>query len=166
MVKKAKKADKTTKTLTTVTTTTVTTVTKKPKGPKPSEVHIPTPVKTPTPKKAKKVKNPEPKEFLTKEQKDQLAQYKDNYTNLSIKELKELLLKNRQIRSGYKFELVKRCAEAKLLGGLSNCPTCMGGKLRFNIQTGEYFCRGFMDDDTFKNCNYTALTGERIPWQD
>lgn len=85
----------------------------------------------------------------------------------SIRELRDLLKKNHQISSGVKGDLVNRVAQAKVLGCLPNCPVCGGGKLRFNIQTGEYRCPGYMDDTTFRYCGFRTFSGiERTPWID
>ncbi len=115
------------------------------------------------PKKSAKVQK---KEFLLDNQKKLLSKYMKDYSELSVDQLKELLMKNRQVKSGNKKDLANRCAEGKLLGGLTNCPKCLGGKFKFNIKNGEYFCKGYMDDDVFKNCHYKSLTAERSEWQD
>jgi len=125
--------------------------------------------KTPAPKKVavpKKSAKQRAKEFLSNDQKKLLTKYIQEYSSLNVNELKELLAKNRQVKTGSRGELLNRCAEAKLLGGLGNCPKCMGGRLKFNIKTGEYYCKGYMDDEVFKNCSYKAVTGERTKWEE
>lgn len=101
---------------------------------------------------------------------DQLAQLESNhsfYENKTVEQLKAILKKNNQVSSGSKSDLVERCSQGKLLGALPNCPECFGGKLRFNIKTGEYKCPGFMDDTDFRSCSYKTFTGiQRNKWED
>ncbi len=54
--------------------------------------------------------------------------------------------------TGTKDELVERVADRKTLGSIPNCTKCGGGKLRFDMQSGEYYCKGFMEDTTFRFC--------------
>lgn len=112
----------------------------------------------------KKAKAAPKKEFLSADQKKLYQKYMNEFSSFSMDRLKELLSKNRQVKSGNKSDLVARCAEGKLLGGLPNCPKCTGGKLKFNITTGEYYCKGYMDDDVFKNCGYKSDTATRLEW--
>ena len=115
---------------------------------------------------SKQVRN-KPREFLSEVQKRKLNKLIKEYDiNCSSDQLKEILSKNRQIKTGTKTELLNRVAEGKLLGALPNCPKCMGGRIKFDIKSGEYYCKGFMDDDVFKNCNYKTLTCDRNEWQD
>ena len=107
------------------------------------------------------------KEFLTPDQRRELAKIKKNYENLTNDQLKELLSINRQAKTGKRKELLTRCAEGKLLGGLTNCPKCKEGRLNFDIKIGEYFCKGF--PDYFGNivkCDYVSMCCQRNPWQD
>ena len=109
-------------------------------------------------------------EFLTKDQKKDLLRNVKFYTHLSTDNLKELLAKNRQIKTGTRKELLDRCAEGRMMGGLKFCPKCKGGNLNFNQSTGEYFCRGFPDADDpkdmkkFKDCIYKSAFAERNKW--
>jgi len=99
------------------------------------------------------------REFLSIDQKKQLAKYVQYYTQYANDKLKEILTINRQAKTGSRTDLLNRCAEGKMLGGLRNCPKCKGGNLNFNLKTGEYFCKGFE-----KSCNYQSSTAERNPW--
>lgn len=73
---------------------------------------------------------------------------------------------NNQSRTGTKHELAQKCADGKILGKIPMCPSCGGGKPRFNRNNGTYTCPGYMDDDEFKNCNKTFVFAEitRDPW--
>lgn len=106
------------------------------------------------------------KEILSKDQKNELKRLSDMFLLKTINELKDLLKKNNQKISGSKPELVVRCSEGKLLGALPNCPKCFGGKLRFNIKTGEYSCPGYMEDTEMINCNFKSNDIQRNTWLD
>ena len=101
----------------------------------------------------------EPTEYLSNKQKKELAKLMKDYSDFSVDQLKELLSKNRQEKTGSRVDLITRCSEGKLLGGLSDCPKCKGARLKFNIKTGEYFCKNIS-----KSCNYKSCTSERTPW--
>ena len=95
-----------------------------------------------------------------------MSDLKDGFNVKSINDLKEALKKNNQKISGTKAELIERCAEGKLLGAVPNCPKCFGGKLRFNIHSGEYKCPGFMEDTTMVHCSFKSFDVKRNPWTD
>lgn len=40
------------------------------------------------------------------------------------------------------------------------CPSCGGGRPKFDQDTGIYKCRGYMDDDEFQNCNKVYTMAE------
>ena len=107
------------------------------------------------------------KEFLTDQQRTQLAKNVKYYSEYTNDQLKELLSKNRQLKTGSRTELLDRCAEGRLFGGLKKCPKCKGGNLNFELTTGGYFCKGFMDEgNKFQNCNYQSCTSERNAWME
>ena len=67
------------------------------------------------------------REFLNLEQRAQLnksIKYYNSYTN---DQLKELLAKNRQLKTGNRRELLERCAEGKLLVDCANVLNVKGG---------------------------------------
>jgi hypothetical protein len=101
-------------------------------------------------------------------QKKQLNQFEAVFSKKSIVELKSILKENNQIQSGSKSDLVDRCSQGKLLGSLPMCSKCSGGKLRFNVKTGQYYCPGYMDDTDFINCGFRANFEDvlRNPWID
>ena len=105
-------------------------------------------------------------EFLTEEQKKQFHKILKEYSLLSDDDLIELLTKNRQVKHGSRQKLLNRCAEGKLLGGLTNCPKCKKAKLKFSLKTGIYTCEGYMVGEKLKVCGYTSNVPHRIPWQD
>eukprot|EP00993_Chasmostoma_nieuportense_P002827 NODE_3591_length_939_cov_33.451970_g3439_i0.p1 GENE.NODE_3591_length_939_cov_33.451970_g3439_i0~~NODE_3591_length_939_cov_33.451970_g3439_i0.p1 ORF type:complete len:277 (+),score=82.73 NODE_3591_length_939_cov_33.451970_g3439_i0:74-832(+) len=88
---------------------------------------------------------------------------KKKETNLmSMAQLKHMLRANRQLLSGVKAELAARVADQMVRGALPRCPECFGGSLRF--EKGQYFCKGFFDDDLFVPCSFTAKHVDRLPW--
>jgi hypothetical protein len=126
--------------------------------------------KAKTPKIARKNINYSPvKNFqFTETQKNLLDLYEKEFNKKSIGQLKAILRENNQIMSGNKGDLVERCSQGKLLGALPCCSKCGGGKLKFNIKTGVYFCPGYMDDTEFRNCSFKADFKDviRNPWID
>ena len=46
------------------------------------------------------------------------------------------------------------------------CPSCGGGKLRFNRNSALYSCPGYMDDEDYVNCHkkFTMEEIKRDPW--
>ena len=105
------------------------------------------------------------KDFFNKQQKHQLSLYIKKYSRLTNDILKELLVKNRQLKTGTRKELLERCSEMKLLGSLRNCPKCKEILLNFNSRTGEYFCKGYKNGmGDFIECNFKSFFVERIPW--
>jgi len=85
--------------------------------------------------------------------------------DFAVDDLKSLLQKNQQRTTGNKGELAERCADGELLGALPKCNKCGGGFIRFNAETGEYKCPGYMDDDSFKFCTYRSYSVERGDWK-
>ena len=104
------------------------------------------------------------REFLTKEQKNELAKCVKYYSDYTMDQLKEILVRNRQAKTGNLTQLLNRCAEGKLFGGLPSCPKCKSGRLKFNVKNGEYTCTGYMEDEDLKNCVYKTTTAERNSW--
>ena len=53
-----------------------------------------------------------------------------------------------------------------MLGKIPICDTCGGGKLRFDTQTGEYECPGYVEDVEFiryeKKFAFNQIV--RLPW--
>jgi hypothetical protein len=70
--------------------------------------------------------------------------------------------------TGTKKELIERIADGKVLGSIPLCPSCGGGRPRFDSGKGTYLCPGFMEDDKFVNCNKKFNMSEiiRNPWTD
>merc|ERR1719510_1863063 len=75
---------------------------------------------------------------------------------LSVDQLKALLRTNDQNVTGTKGQLVARAADGKAFGALPRCPTCHGGRIKY--EGGVYSCPGFMDDDVFHKCSFQAPT--------
>ena len=118
--------------------------------------------------KPKKVKKSEKSSNnLFQSNANKLKELEEIFDKSSITELKLKLKNNNQVCTGTKYDLVQRCAQGKLFGALPNCSKCFGGKLRFDINKGEYKCPGYMNDTDFVFCNFRATDGiTRNPWQD
>jgi len=115
----------------------------------------------------KEVVEEKPYEYLTEEQKIKYNTILKEYSFLSNEDLKELLTKNRQVKSGTRDELLSRCVEGKLLGALTNCPKCKKERLTFKIKTGLYLCKGFVGGKgLFVECGYKSDLAKRLPWRD
>ena len=66
-----------------------------------------------------------------------------------------MLRKNAQSMSGNKDDLVYKCADGIVLGKIPRCPSCFGGRPKFDYKAGTYYCSGYRDDTDFKNCHTT-----------
>lgn len=64
-------------------------------------------------------------------------------------ELQKLCELNQMPKSAGKDVLAERVADCLLSGKIPKCQDCYGGRLRFNIFTGEYFCPGYIDGGHF-----------------
>jgi hypothetical protein len=69
-----------------------------------------------------------------------------NYTRVKLQKLCEL---NELPKSAGKNVLAERIADAMLLGKIPKCPSCNGGRLRFNLLKGTYYCPGYIDGGHF-----------------
>jgi hypothetical protein len=117
------------------------------------------------PKKVKKQQKSETKQSQTEI--DKLKEYEEFFMDKNVAELKSILKRNNQVLTGAKNDLVRRCAQGKLWGALPNCSNCFGGKLRYNMTTGEYSCPGYMNDTEFIFCKFRAVDGiVRNEWID
>ena len=92
---------------------------------------------------------------------------RDNHAGLTADALKQLLRRNDMITSGNKAELIERVAHGAALGAIPRCGECGGGRLRFNLKRGTYWCPGFYDDDEFTPCDSRLAFDEvtRTPWR-
>jgi len=81
----------------------------------------------------------------------------------SVATLKDLLKMNDQSAGKNKQELLEKVADGMLFGALPRCPKCAGGRLR--VLGNMYTCPGFMEDDTFQDCDYVSMDIKRIPWK-
>jgi len=70
---------------------------------------------------------------------------------------------NDQSAGKNKQELLEKVADGMLFGALPRCPKCAGGRLR--VLGNMYTCPGFMEDDTFQDCDYVSMDIKRIPWK-
>jgi hypothetical protein len=63
---------------------------------------------------------------------------------------------NKQTLTGTKDELVARCLDGEVNGALQVCPMCRQGKLRFDVESAQYWCSGFFDKDInqFMKCGF------------
>jgi len=87
--------------------------------------------------------------------------------SLSNEELKQICRKNEQKTTGTKAELIARVADGQVLGRISKCGACGGGRLRFNAK-GDLCLSGYMEDDTFVHCSKVFGMEEiaRVPWSE
>ena len=106
-----------------------------------------------SPKKKKPTKKAAKPKGISAAEERKLKGYFNEYMKLTVKELKEVLTANSQFKSGNKEELAAKCADGKLLGSIPLCPSCGGGRPRFDKSTKTYKCNGYMDDDCFRNCH-------------
>eukprot|EP01112_Ceratiomyxa_fruticulosa_P018187 TRINITY_DN5776_c0_g2_i1.p1 TRINITY_DN5776_c0_g2~~TRINITY_DN5776_c0_g2_i1.p1 ORF type:complete len:241 (-),score=49.11 TRINITY_DN5776_c0_g2_i1:188-910(-) len=130
------------------------------KAAKPKTV-APKPAKTASPKKVaspktKKTKTPSAYDLLSQVQREELDV-------LTINQLKDRLRANDQLLSGSRPELVKRVSDCIIHGCLPRCPTCSGGRLKY--EGGVYKCPGYHDDDNFVSCHYRSTSVTRPAWQ-
>jgi hypothetical protein len=101
----------------------------------------------------------------------ELANYKKFKEELEQQKLESLksMCKSNAIKiSGPKSELCKRIADAKVLGVIPKCPSCGGGRPKLDTKSKTYYCPGYLEDVTFKNCHKTFNFNEivRVPWKD
>jgi len=82
--------------------------------------------------------------------------------SLSLPDLKSRLKLNEQLVAGSKKELYDRVVDCAVNGGFPKCPECGGGRLK--AKGSGYKCPGFMDDTTFKHCDYYSTSVARVPW--
>jgi len=75
--------------------------------------------------------------------------YEDYLRQTKVSLQKILALNDCPKSAKQKETLAERVADGVILGRIPKCPSCNGGSLRFNNQTGEYFCPGFIDGGYF-----------------
>lgn len=102
---------------------------------------------------------------LTAAEKKSIQKAIEELSEKNLEALKQMMRDNDQKVGGTKPELVQRAAEGKVLGAIPRCPLCSGGKPTFDIKTGLYTCKGFMDDDEWAPCSYSSGSLARIPWK-
>ena len=104
----------------------------------------------------------------TTDQYNKFNKLKSELESSTINELKDILRKNGQKVTGTKPELIDRVADGKVLGAIPKCPSCGGGRPKWDAKTGKYTCPGYMEDLDFINCHkkYLASELQRSPWQD
>ena len=54
--------------------------------------------------------------------------------------------------TGNKDYLVEKIADGKIFGQIPRCPSCFGGRPKFDYHTSSYYCSGYRDDEDFINC--------------
>eukprot|EP01022_Parablepharisma_sp_SALTPOND_P028451 TRINITY_DN70993_c1_g1_i1.p12 TRINITY_DN70993_c1_g1~~TRINITY_DN70993_c1_g1_i1.p12 ORF type:complete len:225 (-),score=36.19 TRINITY_DN70993_c1_g1_i1:91-765(-) len=100
---------------------------------------------------------------------DELKKYKElivENMKLSNDKLKAILRANAQSMSGDKKMLVEKVADGEVLGAMPRCGKCGGGFLKWDNKKGIYWCKGYMDDTVWKNCNFKGGKADvtRSPW--
>uniref|UniRef100_A0A3S6KHI0 Poly [ADP-ribose] polymerase n=1 Tax=Juniperus drupacea TaxID=103973 RepID=A0A3S6KHI0_9CONI len=76
--------------------------------------------------------------------------------NVTLAELKEMLIANDQEPSSSEYVLRERCADGMLFGALKKCPLCGGG---LEYSGGCYRCTGFQS--AWSKCTYSTTNPER-----
>lgn len=81
--------------------------------------------------------------------------------------LRSLLRMNNQKVSGPKEELAHRVAECRVLGAIPKCPQCREGFLRFDGNTGEYRCPGYVNEaGEYERCSFKSTDVKRLRWKE
>jgi PADR1 (NUC008) domain len=98
----------------------------------------------------------------------QYLKLKNDFDKKTIPELKEICRKNGQKVTGTKPELIERVADGKLLGAIPKCPSCGGGRPKWDAKSATYKCPGYMEDSDFVNCHkkYSFAELPRTSWVD
>eukprot|EP01124_Arcella_intermedia_P018626 TRINITY_DN2567_c0_g1_i1.p1 TRINITY_DN2567_c0_g1~~TRINITY_DN2567_c0_g1_i1.p1 ORF type:complete len:379 (+),score=75.49 TRINITY_DN2567_c0_g1_i1:52-1188(+) len=102
------------------------------------------------------------KDTFTKEQKEIFQKHEDKIENLGVQALKDMLKSNEQVTTGNKVFLIERVAECMTIGCIPRCPDCGSGRPQF--KEGFYVCPGFMDDTSFRRCQWIGRKLERHEW--
>ncbi|OMJ87698.1 hypothetical protein SteCoe_10542 [Stentor coeruleus] len=127
-------------------------------------------VKVPEKKPQNKPKKPAGTSYLgyTPDQYKKFVELKEKLDEKTNNDLKEICRNNGQKVTGTKSELVERIADGKILGAIPKCPSCGGGRPKWDAKTATYKCPGYMEDSDFINCNkkFIASDIQRSPWQD
>jgi hypothetical protein len=82
----------------------------------------------------------------------------------SIKGLKDMCKHNNMVQSGNKDELIEKIASSMVLGVIPKCPTCGGGRPKY--QNGFWFCEGYRDDTDWTDCCFVGTDITRVVWAD
>ena len=93
---------------------------------------------------------------------------REKYQSMRVSELKEVLRANEQIMGGIKEELIERCVDGELNGGLPTCPTCGVGRLKVSPHDEHFYCPGYFDETAavYVRCEFRAAPDKvaRNPW--
>lgn len=126
--------------------------------------------KAPVKKPESKPKKPAGTSYLgyTMDQYKNFIEFKAKLDEKTNNDLKEICRKNGQKVTGTKNELIDRVADGKILGAIPKCPSCGGGRPKWDAKTATYKCPGYMEDSDFVNCNkkFSANDIQRTSWQD
>lgn len=68
--------------------------------------------------------------------------------------------------TGNKDDLIHKVADGIVLGRIPRCPSCFGGRPKYDIKTGIYHCSGYRDDVDYIQCHkdFTRDEIKRDPW--
>lgn len=126
---------------------------------------------SPKPKKAKKGEPVELPPYVDSLEAEEAFK---TYNAMKGDDLKQVLRDNKQQVGGKKDELVQRCVDGEMYGGLPTCPRCKKGRLRVEYATvtghggqGEWSCPGYFDSEVMARvqCGFCASNVKRTPWR-
>eukprot|EP01127_Copromyxa_protea_P001478 TRINITY_DN11462_c0_g1_i1.p2 TRINITY_DN11462_c0_g1~~TRINITY_DN11462_c0_g1_i1.p2 ORF type:complete len:188 (-),score=53.32 TRINITY_DN11462_c0_g1_i1:10-573(-) len=101
---------------------------------------------------------------LTASEKAKIKKVQAGLSSYKVEKLKTFLRENNLTITGSKAQLIERIAESKVLGGIEKCSECGGGRPTWDDH-GFWYCKGYMDDDTWVDCCFVSKTIVRTPWK-
>jgi len=99
---------------------------------------------------------------VSKEDSALITKNKKKLQDNSIKGLKDMCKRNNMVQTGNKDELIEKIASSMVLGVIPKCPTCGGGRPKY--QNGFWFCEGYRDDTDWTDCHFVGTEIARENW--
>lgn len=91
-------------------------------------------------------------DFWTEKREKEFEEHLTKIFGYKNEDLKNLLQKNGQSKSGNKIDLLTRVADGMMFGSIPFCSNCGGGRPKLDLLSGVYYCKGYMDDDKWQYC--------------